>query len=155
MTGRNLVPEVNTLPGLTSGSLLPRAAAAVGISFPELCERICRSALERRKITALIARLDPVDPPSRIYAARSPPAAGPARKRASLRLRNDPDIGLRRFPTARKLLLCFVVLDGRHDDHVLTLLPVHRRRDFVLRGELNRVEQRAAPRRSCGRCSSG
>ena len=41
--------EVNTLPGLTAASLLPRAAAAVGISFPELCERICRSALARRK----------------------------------------------------------------------------------------------------------
>ncbi len=41
--------EVNTLPGLTAGSLLPRAAAAVGISFPELCERICRGALARRK----------------------------------------------------------------------------------------------------------
>lgn len=41
--------EVNTLPGLTAGSLLPRAAAAVGIGFPELCERICRSALARRK----------------------------------------------------------------------------------------------------------
>jgi D-alanine-D-alanine ligase len=41
--------EVNTLPGLTSGSLLPRAAAAVGIDFPELCERICRGALARRK----------------------------------------------------------------------------------------------------------
>jgi D-alanine-D-alanine ligase len=42
--------EVNTLPGLTSGSLLPRAAAAVGISFPELCERICRGALRRHRI---------------------------------------------------------------------------------------------------------
>jgi D-alanine-D-alanine ligase len=41
--------EVNTLPGLTAGSLLPRAAAAVGIDFPELCERICRGALARRK----------------------------------------------------------------------------------------------------------
>ncbi len=41
--------EVNTLPGLTSASLLPRAAAAVGISFPELCERICRGALKGRK----------------------------------------------------------------------------------------------------------
>ena len=41
--------EVNTLPGLTSESLLPRAAAAAGISFPELCDRICRSALQRRK----------------------------------------------------------------------------------------------------------
>jgi D-alanine-D-alanine ligase len=41
--------EVNTLPGLTQASLLPRAAAAVGIDFPELCERICRGALARRK----------------------------------------------------------------------------------------------------------
>jgi D-alanine-D-alanine ligase len=41
--------EVNTLPGLTAGSLRPRAAAAVGIDFPELCERICRGALARRK----------------------------------------------------------------------------------------------------------
>jgi D-alanine-D-alanine ligase len=40
--------EVNTLPGLTAASLLPRAAAAVGISFPELCERICHGALARR-----------------------------------------------------------------------------------------------------------
>lgn len=40
--------EVNTLPGLTEASLLPRAAAAVGIGFPELCERICRGALARR-----------------------------------------------------------------------------------------------------------
>ena len=42
--------EVNTLPGLTAASLLPRAAAAVGIDFPELCERICRGALARRKV---------------------------------------------------------------------------------------------------------
>ncbi|HET8697434.1 MAG TPA: D-alanine--D-alanine ligase [Gammaproteobacteria bacterium] len=41
--------EVNTLPGLTAASLLPRAAAAVGIGFPELCERICRAALARAK----------------------------------------------------------------------------------------------------------
>jgi len=40
--------EVNTLPGLTAASLLPRAAAAAGIGFPELCERICRGALARR-----------------------------------------------------------------------------------------------------------
>jgi D-alanine-D-alanine ligase len=41
--------EVNTLPGLSSGSLLPRSARAVGIEFAELCERICRVALARRK----------------------------------------------------------------------------------------------------------
>ena len=33
--------EVNTLPGMTSTSLLPQSAAAVGVPFPELCERIC------------------------------------------------------------------------------------------------------------------
>jgi D-alanine-D-alanine ligase len=36
--------EVNTLPGMTATSLLPQAARAVGIEFPELCERICRVA---------------------------------------------------------------------------------------------------------------
>lgn len=41
--------EVNTLPGLTAASLLPRAAQAVGIGFPELCERICTGALARRR----------------------------------------------------------------------------------------------------------
>lgn len=39
--------EANTLPGMTSTSLLPQSAKAVGISFPELCDRICRLALER------------------------------------------------------------------------------------------------------------
>ncbi len=37
--------EVNTLPGMTSTSLLPQSAAAVGITFPELCERICQLAV--------------------------------------------------------------------------------------------------------------
>jgi D-alanine-D-alanine ligase len=36
--------EVNTLPGMTATSLLPQSARAVGIEFPELCDRICRSA---------------------------------------------------------------------------------------------------------------
>lgn len=40
--------EANTLPGMTSTSLLPKSAQAVGISFPELCDRICTLALERR-----------------------------------------------------------------------------------------------------------
>ncbi|MBV9275837.1 MAG: D-alanine--D-alanine ligase [Verrucomicrobia bacterium] len=39
--------EANTLPGMTAQSLLPKAAAAVGMSFPELCTEICRMALER------------------------------------------------------------------------------------------------------------
>jgi len=36
--------EVNTLPGMTATSLLPQAARAAGIDFPELCDRICRIA---------------------------------------------------------------------------------------------------------------
>lgn len=37
--------EANTLPGMTQFSLIPQGAAAMGISFPELCERIVRLAL--------------------------------------------------------------------------------------------------------------
>ena len=40
--------EVNTLPGFTSHSLLPKAAARVGISFDELCDRLVRMAYEER-----------------------------------------------------------------------------------------------------------
>jgi D-alanine-D-alanine ligase len=38
--------EANTLPGMTALSLIPQAAAAAGISFPELCERIVELVLE-------------------------------------------------------------------------------------------------------------
>jgi len=41
--------EVNTLPGMTATSLLPQSALAVGIGFPQLCDRICRSAIGNRK----------------------------------------------------------------------------------------------------------
>lgn len=44
--GRLWCLEVNTLPGMTATSLLPQSAAAVGIDFDELCERICRLALQ-------------------------------------------------------------------------------------------------------------
>ena len=36
--------EANALPGMTSNSLVPQAAAASGIDFPELCDRIVRAA---------------------------------------------------------------------------------------------------------------
>lgn len=41
------VLEVNTIPGLTERSLLPKAARAAGIEFPELCDRIVRTAFKR------------------------------------------------------------------------------------------------------------
>jgi D-alanine-D-alanine ligase len=37
--------EANSLPGMTSNSLLPQAARVAGIEFPKLVERICRAAL--------------------------------------------------------------------------------------------------------------
>jgi D-alanine-D-alanine ligase len=37
--------EANTLPGMTATSLVPQGAAAAGIPFPELCERIAMLAL--------------------------------------------------------------------------------------------------------------
>jgi D-alanine-D-alanine ligase len=39
--------EANSLPGMTATSLLPQAAKAAGIEFPELLERICRGAVRR------------------------------------------------------------------------------------------------------------
>jgi D-alanine-D-alanine ligase len=39
--------EANTLPGMTELSLIPQAAAADGISFPELCERIVALAMQK------------------------------------------------------------------------------------------------------------
>lgn len=42
------VLEVNTIPGMTPTSLLPRSAQAVGIDFPELLDRLIGYALSRR-----------------------------------------------------------------------------------------------------------
>jgi D-alanine-D-alanine ligase len=39
--------EANTLPGFTSRSLLPRAAAATGVDFRGLCLELCARALLR------------------------------------------------------------------------------------------------------------
>ena len=44
--GQILVLETNTIPGMTSTSLLPDAARAAGIEFAELCERLIGYALE-------------------------------------------------------------------------------------------------------------
>jgi D-alanine-D-alanine ligase len=44
-SGRLWCLEVNTAPGMTRTSLLPQSAAASGITFPELCERICQLAI--------------------------------------------------------------------------------------------------------------
>jgi len=43
------VLEVNTIPGLTETSLVPRAAEAAGIGFPHLVDRLIELALEKRR----------------------------------------------------------------------------------------------------------
>jgi D-alanine-D-alanine ligase len=45
---RPFVLEANTIPGMTETSLLPKAAAAAGISFPELCKTIAELSLQLR-----------------------------------------------------------------------------------------------------------
>ncbi|HEY5648979.1 MAG TPA: D-alanine--D-alanine ligase [Nitrospiria bacterium] len=47
-TSRPFVLEINTVPGMTETSLLPKAAAAAGITYDELVSRIVRSAAEGR-----------------------------------------------------------------------------------------------------------
>jgi D-alanine-D-alanine ligase len=46
--GEATVLEANTIPGMTEASLLPEAAAAAGISYPELCARIIELSAKRR-----------------------------------------------------------------------------------------------------------
>ena len=46
--GRPWCLEANTLPGMTPTSLIPQAAAAAGVLFPDLCERIVQLACAQR-----------------------------------------------------------------------------------------------------------
>ncbi|HOW19519.1 MAG TPA: D-alanine--D-alanine ligase, partial [Phycisphaerae bacterium] len=39
--------EINTIPGFTDHSLLPKAAAQAGIGFGELCQRLVTLAMNR------------------------------------------------------------------------------------------------------------
>jgi D-alanine-D-alanine ligase len=41
------VLEVNTIPGMTERSLLPKAARAAGIEFPELCQQLLEAGIRR------------------------------------------------------------------------------------------------------------
>lgn len=41
--------EINTLPGMTPTSLVPQEAAAVGIGYEELCQRIVEASLKARR----------------------------------------------------------------------------------------------------------
>jgi len=43
-SGEAFVLEVNTLPGMTSTSLLPKIAKSIGMDYATLCEQILASA---------------------------------------------------------------------------------------------------------------
>ena len=44
--GQCWILETNTLPGMTTTSLVPDAARAAGMEFPQLCEKLIEYALE-------------------------------------------------------------------------------------------------------------
>ena len=50
--GHPVILEVNTIPGMTATSLLPKAASCVGISYEDLCERLVMLALDPAKTAA-------------------------------------------------------------------------------------------------------
>jgi hypothetical protein len=64
--GRNFLLEVNTTPGMTSHSLVPKAARALGIEFDELVWQILESSAERERADRAIRRRN----------RRTAPAAG-------------------------------------------------------------------------------
>jgi len=45
-SGAFFLLEVNTAPGMTSHSLVPKAAREVGIGFEDLCWRVLESSLD-------------------------------------------------------------------------------------------------------------
>lgn len=45
--GEFFLLEINTIPGMTSHSLVPMSAAAMGLTLGELCEQVCRCAIQR------------------------------------------------------------------------------------------------------------
>lgn len=73
--GEPVVLEVNTLPGMTPTSLLPKAAAAVGISYEQLCQRMIDLALRRHSQTAGSS----AETPARAARSRKPEA--PSRRK--------------------------------------------------------------------------
>lgn len=56
--GQPYVLEINTVPGMTATSLLPMAAAQIGIGYDDLVEQILQSALDRAARSVQPAKLE-------------------------------------------------------------------------------------------------
>jgi D-alanine-D-alanine ligase len=54
-SGKPYFLEINTIPGMTELSLVPMAARAAGIEFPELVDRIARMAVEKEGIRKAVS----------------------------------------------------------------------------------------------------
>jgi D-alanine--D-alanine ligase len=52
--GELYVLEVNTIPGFTATSLVPKAAKADGMSFPDLCGQLVKKAMRRAETAAAV-----------------------------------------------------------------------------------------------------
>jgi D-alanine-D-alanine ligase len=50
--GKNWLLEVNTAPGMTSHSLVPKAAEVAGLDYPALCWRVLETSMEREGVKA-------------------------------------------------------------------------------------------------------
>ena len=55
--GDPVVLEVNTLPGMTETSLMPKAAAAAGLNYEQLCQRMIDLAFKRKKTSGQAASI--------------------------------------------------------------------------------------------------
>ena len=61
-SGKLFILEVNSIPGLTNHSLLPKAAAAVGIDFGQLCLNIIEIALNRKGVSEVGKKSKEIQP---------------------------------------------------------------------------------------------
>ena len=55
-SGANFLLEVNTAPGMTSHSLVPKAARAIGIEFDDLVWRVLETSLGRKRVMFIDAQ---------------------------------------------------------------------------------------------------
>jgi D-alanine-D-alanine ligase len=78
------VLEVNTLPGMTPTSLLPKIAAAAGFDFDSLCGAI----LERARLHTGVPRHERAAQSSFVTLAPEAEVAAPARSRRSARAKS-------------------------------------------------------------------
>jgi D-alanine-D-alanine ligase len=74
--GEPQVLEINTIPGFTSHSLVPKAAARAGLSFGRLCERIVALAWARRGAKGG-AEANPSEVPRTAWVRRAPGRVDP------------------------------------------------------------------------------